>query len=69
MSLKILHVKNFKSIVDVSFFLDAPFAVFAGTNGCGKSNLFEALEFVRDVIRSGAMDAVKREKVSLQNGA
>ena len=60
MSLTSLRIKNFKSIVDVSFDLESPFAVFAGANGSGKSNLFEALEFVRDIIRGGAMDAVKK---------
>lgn len=60
MSLISLQVKNFKSIVDITFALNSPFAVFAGSNGSGKSNLFEALEFVRDIIRSGAVDAIKR---------
>ena len=50
MSLTSLQIKNFKSIVDVSFDLESPFAVFAGANGSGKSNLFEALEFVREKI-------------------
>lgn len=60
MSLKSLHIKNFKSIVDVQINNISNFSVFAGSNGSGKSNLFEALEFIRDVIRNGATEAVKK---------
>ena len=60
MSIKSLQIKNFKSIVDVQIDDIPNFAVFAGTNGSGKSNLFEALEFIRDVIRSGVQHATKK---------
>ncbi len=59
MSIKLLHVKNFKSIVDIKIEDISNFSVFAGSNGSGKSNLFEALEFIRDVIRNGAKEAIK----------
>lgn len=43
--MKSLHIKNFKSIVDVTLNEPNPFTVFFGSNGSGKSNIFEALEF------------------------
>lgn len=43
--MKSLHIKNFKSIVDVTISEPNPFTVFVGSNGSGKSNIFEALEF------------------------
>ena len=60
MGLESLHIKNFKSIVDFKIDNIPKFAVFAGTNGSGKSNIFEALEFIRDVVRNGVQDATKK---------
>ncbi len=60
MSLQSLYIRNFKSIVNTKIDDIPNFAVFAGTNGSGKSNLFEVLEFIRDVIRSGAQHATKK---------
>ena len=60
MSLQSLYIKNFKSIVETRIDDMPNFAVFAGTNGSGKSNLFEALEFIRDVVRSGVKYATKK---------
>jgi predicted ATPase len=40
-----LHIKNFKSIVDLTLTDPNPFTVFVGPNGAGKSNIFEALEY------------------------
>ena len=45
MKLQKLHIKNYKSIVDLEIVEPNPFTVFAGPNGAGKSNIFEALEF------------------------
>jgi len=45
MKLQSLHIKNFKSIVDLAIVEPNPFTVFVGPNGSGKSNIFEALEF------------------------
>lgn len=45
MKLQRLHIKNFKSIVDLEIVEPNPFTVFVGPNGSGKSNIFEALEF------------------------
>jgi len=46
MKLQKLHIKNFKSIVDLEIVEPNPFTVFVGPNGSGKSNVFEALEFL-----------------------
>ena len=46
MKIKSLHIKNFKSLVDLEIVDPNPFTVFVGANGVGKSNIFEALEFV-----------------------
>jgi predicted ATPase len=45
MKIKSLHIKNFKSLVDLEIVEPNPFTVFVGANGVGKSNIFEALEF------------------------
>lgn len=45
MKLQRLHIKNFKSIVDLEIIEPNPFTVFIGPNGSGKSNIFEALEY------------------------
>ncbi len=45
MKIKSLHIKNFKSIIDLTINEPNPFTVFVGPNGSGKSNIFEALEF------------------------
>ncbi|HEV7350439.1 AAA family ATPase [Telluribacter sp.] len=45
MKLKKLHIKNFKSLVNLEIDEPNTFTVFVGANGVGKSNIFEALEF------------------------
>ncbi len=45
LKIKSLHIKNFKSIVDLTINEPNPFTVFVGPNGSGKSNIFEALEY------------------------
>ncbi len=45
MKIQSLHIKNFKSIVDLTLTEPNPFTVFVGPNGAGKSNIFEALEY------------------------
>ncbi len=42
--IKSVHIKNFKSVVDLKLDLGR-FNVFIGENGCGKSNILEALAF------------------------
>ena len=59
-SLNSLNIKNFKSLTDIKIDNIPNFSIFAGSNGSGKSNLFEALEFIRDVIRYGGNEAIKK---------
>lgn len=54
MKLQRLHIKNFKSIVDLEIVEPNPFTVFVGPNGSGKSNIFEALEFFSHLSKSKA---------------
>ena len=42
--IKTVQIKNFKSVVDLSLDLGA-FNVFIGENGCGKTNILEAISF------------------------
>lgn len=42
--IKSIHIKNFKSVVDLSLDLGT-FNVLIGENGCGKSNILEAIAF------------------------
>lgn len=42
--IKSVHIKNFKSVVDLSLDLGI-FNVLIGENGCGKSNIIEAIAF------------------------
>ena len=46
MKIKSIYIDNFKSLVDFRLIDPNPFSVFVGANGVGKSNIFEALEFL-----------------------
>ena len=59
MKIRSLHIKNFKSIVDLEIIEPNPFTVFVGPNGAGKSNIFEALEFMNYVARFGGPSTVE----------
>lgn len=48
-----LKIENFKSIDSLEVKGLAPFTVFAGANGSGKSNFFDALDFVSLFVRGG----------------
>lgn len=47
-----VRIQNFKSLVDVDVEL-SPVTVLIGKSGTGKSNFFEALQFLRDTIAAG----------------
>ncbi len=46
MKIKRLYINNYKSLVDFELLEPNPFSVFVGPNAAGKSNVFEALEFL-----------------------
>ena len=52
-SIKTLKITNFKSIDSLELNNLSSFSVFAGSNGSGKSNFFDALDFVSIFVRSG----------------
>jgi predicted ATPase len=54
-----LKITNFKSIDSLEIKGLASFSVFAGANGCGKSNFFDALDFIRTFIESGIEVALR----------
>ncbi len=60
MGIKRLEIGGFKSI-DSIVLTDMPnYCVFAGANGSGKSNFFDALKFASTVIDDGATKAIRR---------
>jgi predicted ATPase len=65
MRLKTVTIKHFKSLSNVQIALD-PLTVLAGRNAAGKSNLVDALRFLRDIAAHGLDDAlVKRGGIAL----
>lgn len=59
-----LRVKGFKSLEDVEV-LFGPFTCVAGVNGVGKSNLFDAILFLKDLAGTSIIDAATR----IRNGS
>lgn len=53
-----LRIANFKSIDSLEITGLSAFSVFAGANGSGKSNFFDALDFVSLFVRSGIENAL-----------
>lgn len=58
MAIEKIHIKNYKSLVDVTIEKPNPFTVFIGPNASGKSNIFEALEFFSFLKRFGFEETV-----------
>ena len=61
-----LKIENFKSIDSLEVKGLAPFSVFAGANGSGKSNFFDALNFVSLFVRGG-IEIALREHGGFEN--
>ena len=61
-----LKIENFKSIDSLEVEGLAPFSVFAGANGSGKSNFFDALDFVSLFVRGG-IEIALREHGGFEN--
>jgi len=60
MGIKRLEIAGFKSIDSIEL-TDLPnYCVFAGANGAGKSNFFDAMKFASTVIDDGAVKAIRR---------
>jgi predicted ATPase len=59
--IKKLNIRHFKSLYDLSMENINYFSVFAGANGSGKSNFFDALDFVGQFIRSGVEAALNQQ--------
>jgi len=51
MRIKKIHIQNYKSLVDFELDSPPPFCAFVGPNASGKSNIFEALEFINYSVR------------------
>lgn len=60
MKLNSLTIKNYKSIKTINIKELSNFTIFAGANGVGKSNIFEAIEFFKSAIELGASSAIKK---------
>jgi predicted ATPase len=54
-----LKVRGFKSLEDIEVCF-GPFTCVAGVNGVGKSNLFDAIMFLRDLADTSIIDAATR---------
>lgn len=63
MTIKTIHVKNFKSFKELQVDL-GKFNVLIGANASGKSNFIRVFEFLRDIARHGLENGI-----SLQGGA
>ena len=60
MKINKIKISGFKSIADVELNDLTPFSVFAGANGAGKSNFFDALKFLSTVVTFGATQALRQ---------
>lgn len=59
MEIKSLQIKGYKSIGDVTISNPNPFTVFVGPNASGKSNIFEAIEFLEMCDTTRPFEAIK----------
>jgi predicted ATPase len=60
-AIRYLKIANYRSIDLLELHDIQAFSVFAGPNGCGKSNFFDALDFVNKIIRFGTDEALKQQ--------
>lgn len=56
-----LQIRNFKSLYRLDIENLDKFSVFAGANGSGKSNFFDALDFISQVIQTGVKSAINAQ--------
>ncbi len=60
MRLASLSIRHYKSLTDVEFDDMQPLTVLVGCNGVGKSNIADALRFLRDAVTDGVDHAVSK---------
>ncbi|MFZ2727183.1 MAG: ATP-binding protein [Methylococcaceae bacterium] len=60
MKINKIKISGFKSIADIELNDLTPYSVFAGANGAGKSNFFDALNFISTVVTLGATQALRQ---------
>jgi len=60
MKIDLIHIQGYKSIANLKLENIEPFAIVAGSNGAGKSNLVDALAFFGAVIEYGAKKAINQ---------
>lgn len=60
-AIKYLKIKNYRSISNLELNDIIPYSVFAGANGSGKSNFFDALVFVSLIARYGINIALRAQ--------
>jgi predicted ATPase len=53
MQIEKLEIRNYKSVGDVCISAPQPFSVFVGSNASGKSNIFEAIEYLNFSLKYG----------------
>lgn len=59
MKIEYLEIKGFKSAANIVL-RDVPaFTALAGSNGAGKSNITDALDFLGAVVKRGAAQAIR----------
>lgn len=54
MNINNIYINNYKSLIDFEIMDPRSFTVFFGSNASGKSNLFEAMEFVHRLLKYGS---------------
>jgi len=60
MKINKIKLSGFKSIAKIELKDLTPFSVFAGANGAGKSNFFDALKFLSTIVTFGATQAIRQ---------
>ena len=58
MNIELIHLQGFKSAADIRLENVESFAVLAGANGAGKSNLVDGLAFFGAVVSRGVAQAI-----------
>lgn len=60
MRLNSIHIHHFKSLDDICIENLSPLTLLVGANGVGKSNLIDALRFLRDMVVEGLDHAISK---------